>query len=119
MAAEYSSTNVDTSARQSAYDDYTVENQQTTTGYGPRSAPRSNLPINIDKLVKIPFGKDDIFVDIKTKFMAALEGKKLKKFITNPIYNIGLPGDHEERLLQVYVYNSICACLRDVEVVSQ
>ena len=80
---------------------------QTTTGYGPRGA------INLDKLVKIPFLKDDIFVDFKHQFLAALEGKRMKKFVTKEMYNQSLPEEHPERLLQVYVYNSIAACLRE------
>ena len=109
MAAERSTISVDI---QSATDYSGNSQQSTTTGYGPRYAPRGSLLINTDKLVKIPFGKDDIFVDFKTQFIAALEGKTLKRFVTNPNYNLGLSEDHEERLLQVYVYNSICACLR-------
>jgi hypothetical protein len=50
----------------------------TTTGYGPRGQF-----INLDKPIKIPFGKEDIFVDFKHQFVAALEGKRLKKFITD------------------------------------
>jgi len=99
--------------QQSANDNDCDSQQQTSTGYGPRYAPRGNLLINTDKLIKIPFGKDDIFVDFKTQFMAALEGKTLKRFVTNPNYNLGLAEENEERLLQVFVYNSICACLRD------
>ena len=77
------------------------------TGYGP-SVPR----INLDKLIKIPFEKEDIFVDFKHQFMAALEGKCLKRFITQKKYDIGLPENDPERLMQVYVYNSIAASLR-------
>ena len=79
----------------------------TTTGYGPRGQF-----INLDKPIKIPFGKEDIFVDFKHQFVAALEGKRLKKFITDKNYNRGLPEDDDERLHQVYVYNCIASSLR-------
>jgi hypothetical protein len=87
MAAEHSTIDVDI---QSATDCNIYSEQSTTTGYGPRYAPRGSLSINTDKLIKIPFGKDEIFVDFKTQFLAALEGKSLKRFITSPNYNIGL-----------------------------
>jgi len=109
-------TNVDTdeqdniNARVSPAGQYVYTSPETlltTRGYGPSSAMNTNL----DKLVKIPFQKDDIFVDFKHQFLAVLEGKRLKKFVTNQEYNTALPEDHPERLLQVYVYNSIAACL--------
>ena len=67
MAAEHSTSRVDT---QSATDYSGNSQQSTTTGYGPRYSPRGNLLINTDKLIKIPFGKDEIFVDFKTQFFA-------------------------------------------------
>lgn len=75
---------------------------ESSTGYGPRG-------INLDKLGKIPFLKEDIFVDFKHQFLAALEGKRLKKFVTDRNYDQGLPEDDHERLMQVFVYNSIAA----------
>ena len=74
----------------------------TTKGFGPRGHF-----INLDKPIKIPFDKDDIFVDFKHQFVAALEGKRLKKFITDKNYNRSLPEDDDERLQQVFVYNCI------------
>ena len=77
----------------------------TLRGYGPSSP-------NLDKIIKIDFGKEDIFVDFKHQFLAALEGKRLKRFITDRSYNLSLPENHEERLQQVFVYNCIAASLR-------
>ena len=70
MAAERSTIDVDI---QSATGCNINSEQSTTTGYGPRYAPRGNLLIKTNKLVKIPFGKDDIFVDFKTQLIAALD----------------------------------------------